>query len=79
MNQLEPITIETIRRLKGPQKGEALRRYYAWIKEQREEYRTQYGLPKISGERKGFSGRYGLARRKAVKKSYNYIKVNKNV
>ena len=63
-NEVEPITIETIRRLKGPTKGEALRRYYDWVKGQREEYRKSYGLAKI-GERRGFSGRYGLAKKKS--------------
>ena len=62
--ELEPITIETIRRLRGANRGEALRKYYGWVKEQREKYRKQYGLPEISGERRGFTGRYGLKNHK---------------
>ena len=58
--ELELVTIESIRRLRGASRGEALRKYYGWVKEQREKYRKQYGLPEISGERRGFTGRYGL-------------------
>ena len=36
-NNIEPITRETIRNIRGPSRGEALRKYRAWVEQQKKE------------------------------------------
>ena len=37
MNEIELTTIDTIRDIKGARKGEALRKYRAWVEQQKKE------------------------------------------
>src|SRR3990167_7404398 len=37
MSELEPITWGTIRNIRGPSRGEALRKYRAWVEQQKKE------------------------------------------